>query len=68
VLMVRVGSAFKFLPVLGKYVANGLENSLSKSERERWAFRPTDRAISRGDGSRAGPPRRILSSSEQAKL
>ena len=61
-------SAFKFLPVLGKYVVDGLEDVLPDAQRQRWAFKPSDKPISKGDGSRAGPPRRVLTASEQARL
>ncbi|KAH8432851.1 NAD(P)/FAD-dependent oxidoreductase [Aspergillus melleus] len=62
------GHAFKFLPVLGKYVVDGLENALPDAQRQRWAFKPSDKPMSKGDGSRAGPPRRVLTASEQARL
>ncbi|KAJ6135159.1 L-pipecolate oxidase [Penicillium capsulatum] len=66
------GHGFKFLPVLGKYIADCLENKASPELRKKWRLdAPQGGAgdyIMTGDGSRAGPPLRKLSVSEQAKL
>lgn len=61
-------SAFKFLPVIGRYVADSFEGKASDLQRMRWQFRRSSAPISRGDGSRGGPPRRALSGEELAKL
>ncbi|CAG7979280.1 unnamed protein product [Penicillium olsonii] len=62
------GHAFKFLPVLGRYVADIFEGKASDYQREKWAWKQTSVPISRGDGSRGGPPRRSLKREEQARL
>lgn len=64
-------SAFKFLPVLGKYVADCFEGTASKELRHQWRLIPGDGQqplAMYGDGSRAGPPLRVLAKEEQAKL
>ncbi|KAH7033459.1 FAD dependent oxidoreductase [Microdochium trichocladiopsis] len=68
------GHGFKFLPVLGRYLADCFEDKASPEIREKWRL-PTPpegetvTALSMiGDGSRAGPPLRRLTEAEQAKL
>jgi sarcosine oxidase/L-pipecolate oxidase len=60
-------SAFKFLPVLGRYVVDRFENKLPLHLSQKWAFALSYRNND-GDGSRGGPPRRKLSMMEQARL
>ncbi|KAM0199053.1 hypothetical protein ACHAPI_003498 [Fusarium lateritium] len=64
------GHAFKFLPVLGRYVADCFEDTAPKEIRHKWRLRaPTgEDMIKKGDGSRGGPPLRKLTRMEQAKL
>ncbi|KAH7136808.1 FAD dependent oxidoreductase [Dactylonectria estremocensis] len=65
------GHAFKFLPVLGRYIADCFENKASSDIRRKWRLRlPTgkDEMSKIGDGSRQGPPLRTLAGHEQAKL
>lgn len=67
------GHAFKFLPVLGKYVADCFENKASPALRQKWQLRPPAAGAEEtvnmlGDGSRAGPPLRMLTPDEQANL
>ncbi|KAH6880669.1 FAD dependent oxidoreductase [Thelonectria olida] len=66
------GHAFKFLPVIGKHVADCLEEKASPALRKKWAARPTPNGtpsmVMPGDGSRGGPPMRVVTSQEQAKL
>lgn len=66
-------SAFKFLPVLGKYVADCVEGKAEAGLREKWRLNITEgkgtgEINMAGDGSRGGPPLRRLSLQEQAKL
>lgn len=63
-------SAFKFLPVLGKYTVDCFEGCASQSLRVKWRLRsPGDgEGVKIGDGSRAGPPLRTLSVEEQSNL
>ncbi|KAJ6789825.1 hypothetical protein PWT90_04516 [Aphanocladium album] len=64
------GHGFKFLPVLGKYIVDCLENKAPESLRYKWRMRPESNAgeIKIGDGSRGGPPLRTLTALEQSKL
>ncbi|KAM3508151.1 hypothetical protein MY10362_001356 [Beauveria mimosiformis] len=64
------GHGFKFLPVLGRYIVDCLENKASQSLRHKWRMRPDSEAsdIKIGDGSRGGPPLRTLTTLEQSKL
>ncbi|CAG8418529.1 unnamed protein product [Penicillium salamii] len=62
------GHAFKFLPVLGHYIADMFEGKATEAQRNRWQWKQSSTAISRGDGRRGGPPRRALNREEQAKL
>ncbi|KAF9889820.1 hypothetical protein FE257_006910 [Aspergillus nanangensis] len=64
------GHAFKFLPVLGKYIVGSLERKLSSDLLTKWKFPTQFREQFRddafqGDGSRGGPERRELSSQER---
>lgn len=66
-----MSSAFKFLPVLGKYVANCFENLADEELREKWRVRPSSAEVLRvlgGDGSRGGPPRKELDRNEKPRL
>ncbi|CAI7663494.1 unnamed protein product [Penicillium manginii] len=65
------GHAFKFLPVLGKYMSLALKKKLPEQLAQKWRFREeyasqTDTFL--GDGSRGGPARRELDTEEKAKL
>ncbi|KAE8365048.1 FAD dependent oxidoreductase [Aspergillus caelatus] len=63
------GHGFKFLPIIGQYVVDILEHRAPSIHRARWAYKPTGRPMCSGmNGSRGGPPRRVLTSLEQAKL
>lgn len=64
-------SAFKFLPVLGRYTADCFENTAPADIRHKWRLRKLRggmKGAKYGDGSRGGPPLRILTREEQAKL
>ncbi|KAE8163820.1 FAD dependent oxidoreductase [Aspergillus tamarii] len=72
-LFVAIGGAghgFKFLPVLGRYIADRYENRAPEVLRQKWRFRLPDGSgdLKIGDGSRGGPPLRILTVEEQSKL
>lgn len=59
------------MPVMGKYVCDCYENKASEEVRQKWRFRrpsEADSVVKGGDGSRAGPPLRILNREEMAKL
>ncbi|KAL6925303.1 hypothetical protein ACHAPO_009010 [Fusarium lateritium] len=64
------GHGFKFLPVLGRYIADCYENKAPEELRHKWRLRaPTGKdMVKQGDGSRSGPPLRKLTRLEQAKL
>ncbi|KAL6702383.1 hypothetical protein ACN47E_002349 [Coniothyrium glycines] len=62
------GHAFKFLPVIGRYIADAFEGIASDEQNLKWAWKPASEPISKGDGSRGGPPRRQLTGLELAKL
>ncbi|KAL4805430.1 FAD dependent oxidoreductase [Aspergillus unguis] len=65
------GHAFKFLPVLGKYIVDCFENRAPSELREKWKLKASskqDGPLMLGDGSRGGPPLRKLSALEQSKL
>lgn len=70
-LTVRL-SAFKFLPVLGKHIANCFERKATPELQAKWAARRSESGDSKqamsGDGSRGGPQMRVLTGREQAKL
>lgn len=61
-------SGFKFLPVLGHYIANSFEGKASQEQQKKWAWTEGSGLIMKGDGSRGGPARRVLSRDEQARL
>lgn len=61
-------SAFKFLPVLGRYVADVFDSTASQEQKDKWSWKGTAAPILKGDGSRGGPPRRLLTKAEQARL
>lgn len=64
-------SAFKFMPVLAKYMGQAIHKTLPEKLSEKWRFRMDfqgkDDAF-QGDGSRGGPLRRKLNRQESAKL
>ncbi|KAJ5776413.1 uncharacterized protein N7511_001424 [Penicillium nucicola] len=65
------GHGFKFLPILGQYIADCFEGKAPQNLREKWRLNlPKGDANGpmAGDGSRGGPPLRRLSPLEQAKL
>ncbi|KAH8592345.1 FAD dependent oxidoreductase [Bisporella sp. PMI_857] len=62
------GHAFKFLPVLGRYISDCFEDVAPAELRKKWAFGAEWTENNLGDGSRGGPPRRVLSVLEQSKL
>ncbi|KAI8674455.1 FAD dependent oxidoreductase [Fusarium keratoplasticum] len=66
------GHAFKFLPVLGRNVADVFEGKVSEELREKWRIQPMSRRDPNQpmgqDGSRGGPVLRRLSVKEQSKL
>ncbi|KAJ5367946.1 FAD dependent oxidoreductase [Penicillium cataractarum] len=62
------GHAFKFLPVLGRYVADSFEGKASETQKKKWKLGRSSAPISRGDGSRGGPPRRALNAEELSRL
>ncbi|GES64638.1 FAD dependent oxidoreductase [Aspergillus terreus] len=64
------GHAFKFLPVMGKYIVGSLERKLPTELLEKWKFPTQFRQrfqpdVFTGDGSRGGPERRELTPQEQ---
>lgn len=63
-------SGFKFLPVLGRYIADCFEGKATPEVREKWRL-PSPSAggerIMVNDGSRRGPPRRTLGEEERLK-
>ena len=64
-------SAFKFLPVLGKYTSLALHKGLEPALAKKWRFRTEYKDVAnafQGDGSRGGPERRQLHTEERAKL
>ncbi|KAA8642964.1 hypothetical protein EYZ11_007251 [Aspergillus tanneri] len=62
------GHAFKFLPVMGKYIVGCFERSLTADLLDKWRF-PSEfrgrRDAFQGDGSRGGPERRELTAREK---
>ncbi|KAL4967696.1 NAD(P)/FAD-dependent oxidoreductase [Aspergillus stella-maris] len=65
------GHAFKFLPVLGPYIAQAWKKTLPSHLAKKWRFRTeyADREDAFwGDGSRGGPGRREFDREEKAKL
>jgi len=64
-------SAFKFLPVLPKYVGQAFKRQLPAHLAKKWRFRTDyqhDKEAFLGDGSRGGPERREFDGQERAKL
>ncbi|PLN76177.1 FAD dependent oxidoreductase [Aspergillus taichungensis] len=64
------GHAYKFLPVIGKYIVGSLERSLPRDLLEKWKFPTQFRGAAKdqlfqGDGSRGGPERRELTDEEK---
>ena len=72
IILTDTRSGFKFLPILGKYVADCFENKASEELRQKWRLAPSQGNSAgyamKGDGSRAGPPLRQLTRVEKAKL
>ncbi|KAK9799163.1 putative FAD dependent oxidoreductase domain-containing protein [Seiridium cardinale] len=65
------GHAFKFLPVLGHYIVECYESNASLQVRNKWRLtvgEVLDGIAMAGDGSRGGPPLRVLNRKEQANL
>ncbi|PYH43003.1 NAD(P)/FAD-dependent oxidoreductase [Aspergillus saccharolyticus JOP 1030-1] len=74
------GHAFKFLPVIGKYIAGAFQRKLSPELTAKWKFHTEYREQARediftgdssrkgGDGSRGGPARRELTAQERDTL
>ncbi|KAJ4141698.1 hypothetical protein NW768_000914 [Fusarium equiseti] len=64
------GHGYKFLPILGRYIADCFEGTAPAELRHKWRLRaPTGKdMVKQGDGSRGGPPLRKLARWEQAKL
>lgn len=60
-------SGFKFLPILGGYIADCFEGVAPQDLRQRWAWRPSQ-TRGKGDGSRGGPAGRKLTRAEQSRL
>ncbi|PLN79898.1 FAD dependent oxidoreductase [Aspergillus taichungensis] len=58
------GHAFKFLPILGSRIADSFEGVASITQTQKWAWPAAKASISRGDGSRGGPARRVLNGEE----
>ncbi|KNG89054.1 hypothetical protein ANOM_002928 [Aspergillus nomiae NRRL 13137] len=72
-LFVAIGGAghgFKFLPVLGRYIADRYENCAPEILQQKWRLRLPDGSgdLKIGDGSRGGPPLRMLTVEEQSKF
>lgn len=68
--MVHDHSAFKFLPVIGKYAVESFERKLSHRLLEKWKFPTAYRerfewGAFKGDGSRGGPDRREMTAQER---
>ncbi|RDW72669.1 NAD(P)/FAD-dependent oxidoreductase [Aspergillus mulundensis] len=74
------GHAFKFLPVIGKYIGSAFQRTLSPELTAKWKFHTEYRDQPReklftgsnsrngGDGSRGGPDRREFSAQERDRL
>jgi sarcosine oxidase/L-pipecolate oxidase len=64
-------SGFKFLPILGRYIAGCFEEKAAEHIRQKWRLRNAEGVgapMVCNDGSRRGPERRLLLAQEQAKL
>ncbi|KAJ5222244.1 uncharacterized protein N7469_008484 [Penicillium citrinum] len=64
------GHAFKFLPVIGKYISAAFQRSLPNDLMTKWKFQTQYRErfqneVFAGDGSRGGPERREMTISER---
>jgi sarcosine oxidase/L-pipecolate oxidase len=66
--LLTIISAFKFLPVLGRYVVDSFERAAPAEQKEKWKWAKSATPIMPGDGSRGGPPRRVLTKEEQSQL
>ncbi|OJJ67100.1 hypothetical protein ASPBRDRAFT_59103 [Aspergillus brasiliensis CBS 101740] len=74
------GHAYKFLPVIGQYIAQAFQGQLPADLAERWKFHTDYRSQAQddlftgasarggGDGSRGGPGRRELTAQERDSL
>ncbi|KAL1964461.1 hypothetical protein VTN77DRAFT_6887 [Rasamsonia byssochlamydoides] len=65
------GHGFKFLPILGRYIADCFEEKAPAHIRQKWRLENGQNAkgpMVCNDGSRRGPERRLLTVEEQAKL
>lgn len=67
--VIFLSSAFKFLPVIGKYIVGSWQRKLSDKLLEKWKFPTQFRErfqgeVFTGDGSRGGPERRELTAQE----
>lgn len=65
-----VCSAFKFLPVIGKYIVGSLQRRLPNKLLDKWSFPTQYRErfqgeAFKGDGSRGGPERREMTVGER---
>jgi sarcosine oxidase/L-pipecolate oxidase len=68
-IIIFVSSAFKFLPVIGKYIVGSWQRKLADVLLEKWKFPTQFREhfqgeVFTGDGSRGGPERRELTAEE----
>lgn len=66
-----MSSAFKFLPVMPKYVGDAFRKQLPDHLAKKWRFRKeyqNDKEAFLGDGSRGGPERREFNIEEKSKL
>jgi sarcosine oxidase/L-pipecolate oxidase len=63
-----ISSAFKFLPILGRYVVDSFQGVASAEQKEKWKWSESATPIMPGDGSRGGPSRRVLTKEEQSRL
>lgn len=61
-------SAFKFLPILGRYVVDNFEGTATEEQKKKWRWSESATPVMPGDGSRSGPPRRTLTAEEQSRL
>jgi sarcosine oxidase/L-pipecolate oxidase len=61
-------SAFKFLPILGQYIVDSFEGVAPAEQKEKWKWSESATPIMPGDGSRGGPPRRVMTKEEQSRL
>ncbi|KAK2068905.1 hypothetical protein P8C59_003520 [Phyllachora maydis] len=65
------GHGYKMIPIIGKYIVQAMQGTLSEQLRSRWRLdtkRMAGDALFSGDGSRGGPPRREFTPLEKAKL